>query len=75
MRETGAAPHDTVMVGDSSFDMAMARAAGVMPIGVSWGFQPAAALTEAGARAIVDSYSELEAILHEFLDRPSRISA
>ena len=75
MRETGAAPHDTVMVGDSSFDMAMARAAGVMPIGVSWGFQPAAALTEAGAGAIVDSYSELEAILHEFLDRPSRISA
>jgi phosphoglycolate phosphatase len=42
---------------------------------VSWGFQPAAALTEAGAGAIVDSYSELEVILHEFLDRPSRISA
>ena len=35
MKEAGAGPHDTVMVGDSSFDMGMARAAGVLPVGVS----------------------------------------
>ncbi|WP_404293332.1 HAD-IA family hydrolase [Microvirga sp. RSM25] len=75
MRETGAGPHGTVMVGDSSFDMAMARAAGVLPVGVSWGFQPVAALTEAGAGPIVHSYAELEAVLQEFLDPPSKISA
>ena len=34
MAEVGASPEDTVMIGDSSFDMAMARAAGVLPIGV-----------------------------------------
>jgi phosphoglycolate phosphatase len=75
MKETGAGPHDTVMVGDSSFDMGMARAAGVLPVGVSWGFQPVAALAEAGAGPIVHSYAELEAVLREFLDSPSKISA
>jgi phosphoglycolate phosphatase len=75
MRETGVGPHGTAMVGDSSFDMAMARAAGVLPVGVSWGFQPVAALTEAGAGPIVHSYAELEAVLQEFLDPPSKISA
>jgi phosphoglycolate phosphatase len=75
MKETGACPHDTVMVGDSSFDMGMARAAGVLPVGVSWGFQPVAALAEAGAGPIVHSYAELEGVLREFLDSPSKISA
>jgi phosphoglycolate phosphatase len=75
MKETGAGPHETVMVGDSSFDMGMARAAGVLPVGVSWGFQPVAALTEAGAGPIAHSYAELEAVLREFLDTPSKISA
>lgn len=67
MEELGIAPQDTVMVGDSSYDMAMARAAGVHSVGVSWGFQPVAALTEAGADRIVHSYAELEPALHDFL--------
>ena len=75
MQETGAGPRGTVMVGDSSFDMAMARAARVLPVGVSWGFQPVAALTVAGAGPIVHSYGALEAVLQEFLDAPSKISA
>ena len=75
MRETGAAPHETVMIGDSSYDMAMARAAGVLPVGVSWGFQPTAALAEAAAGLIVDSYAELSAVLQDFLDNPSQKSA
>jgi phosphoglycolate phosphatase len=75
MKETGVGPHDTVMVGDSSFDIGMGRAAGVLPVGVSWGFQPVAALTESGAGPIVNSYAELEAVLREFLDLPSKISA
>jgi phosphoglycolate phosphatase len=75
MAEVGAAPHDTVMIGDSSYDMAMARAAGVLPIGVSWGFQPVAALVEAGAAHIVDSYAELEDVLGDFLRVPSHSTA
>ncbi len=75
MAATGASPQDTVMIGDSSFDMAMACAAGVLPVGVSWGFQPVAALTEAGAGPIVHSYGELETVLQDFLEHPSQISA
>ncbi len=75
MEELGVAPHETVMVGDSSYDMAMARAAGVLPVGVSWGFQPVAALKEAGAGHIVHSYAELEPVLDGFLGGLSHLSA
>lgn len=71
MAEVGAEPHETVMIGDSSYDMEMARAAGVLPVGVSWGFQPVAALNEAGADRIVDTYAELEGVLRDFLGLPS----
>lgn len=74
METLGVSPENTAMVGDSSFDMAMARAAGVLPVGVSWGFQPVAALEEAGAAHIVHSYSELEPVLQALLDRPSHLS-
>ncbi len=67
MEELGIAPGDTMMIGDSSYDMAMGRAAGVLPVGVSWGFQPVAALEEAGADRIVGSYEELEPVLEAFL--------
>lgn len=75
MEEVGAAPEDTVMIGDSSYDMEMARAAGVLPVGVSWGFQPVAALREAGAGTIVDSYAELDSTLRDFLGPPSHFAA
>ena len=63
MAETGTAPTDTVMVGDTSFDMAMARAAGVRPVGVSWGYHPVAALREAGAETVIDRIDALLPIL------------
>ncbi|WP_186416846.1 HAD-IA family hydrolase [Bosea sp. CS1GBMeth4] len=59
MAETGAAPERTLMVGDSTFDMEMAVAAGVTPVAVSWGFQPVAALRAAGARHVIEDCAEL----------------
>lgn len=59
MAETGATPQRTLMVGDSSFDMEMAVAAGVTPVAVSWGFQPVAALRAAGARHVIEDCAEL----------------
>lgn len=59
MAETGATPERTLMVGDSSFDMEMAVAAGVTPVAVSWGFQPVAALRAAGARHVIEDCAEL----------------
>ena len=65
MAETGVGPPDSVMVGDSTFDMAMAHAAGMAAIGVSWGYHAPRALEAAGAEVIVDSYPALRRHLVE----------
>ncbi len=59
MAETGAAPAHTVMIGDTSYDILMARAAGVSALGVAWGNHPAAELQAAGAHLLVDRLSDL----------------
>ncbi len=55
----GVAPADMWIIGDTSTDVATARAAGAVPIGVTWGFRPRAELEAAGARLIVDRPEEL----------------
>jgi phosphoglycolate phosphatase len=44
-----------VMIGDRSHDVLGARANGVLPIGVVWGYGSRAELEDAGARWIVES--------------------
>lgn len=51
----GVAPADTWVVGDTSADMQAARAAGAVPIGVSWGYRPVSELQASGAARIVDA--------------------
>lgn len=63
MDETGAAPGATVMIGDTSYDMRMARAAGVDAIGVDWGYHTAEELLEAGARAVATDFRHLMMLL------------
>lgn len=57
--EAGAAPEGSVMIGDTSFDMAMGAAAGVRPIGVAWGYHDAHELRDAGALAVAERADEL----------------
>lgn len=66
METVGAAPHETVMIGDTGHDIGMARAAGVYAIGVSWGFHTVAELEAAGAHEIVHDYATLNARLDAF---------
>jgi phosphoglycolate phosphatase len=54
MAEAGSAPHTTVMIGDTSFDMAMGVAAGARALGVSWGYHPVEDLWAAGAYHVTD---------------------
>jgi len=63
MLEAGAAPDETVMIGDTSFDMAMARAAGVRAIGVEWGYHTADELRAAGAVAVAETVFELKELI------------
>lgn len=50
--DAGAAPETTVMIGDTSFDIDMAHAAGVRPVGVGWGYHTPDELIAAGASAV-----------------------
>ena len=52
--DAGAAPESSFVVGDTSFDMAMAAAAGAAPIGAAWGYHDAEELIEAGAVAVAE---------------------
>lgn len=63
MAEVGAHARETVMIGDTSFDMAMAVNAGVRPLGVAWGYHPADALERAGAEAIARDFPALLAMI------------
>jgi phosphoglycolate phosphatase len=69
LAEAGARATDAVMIGDTSFDMTMARRAGVRAIGVGWGYHDAADLRDAGAEAVAADYSEL---LRSLAGEPAR---
>jgi phosphoglycolate phosphatase len=59
LHETGTEARNAVMVGDTRYDMEMARAAGMRGIGVAWGYHPAAQLRAAGAEIVVDDFAGL----------------
>jgi phosphoglycolate phosphatase len=65
MAETGTAPGETMLVGDTTFDVLMARAAKVMPVGVGWGNHPADELAAAGAACVLDRFEDLVGLLPE----------
>ncbi|MEL6478405.1 MAG: HAD-IA family hydrolase [Pseudomonadota bacterium] len=56
---TGVAPEQAVMVGDTAFDIEMARAAGCRALGVSWGYHAEARLTGAGAEEVLPDFTAL----------------
>ena len=64
MEATGFTSEHTVMIGDTAHDIAMARQAGVLAIGVTWGFHTPEELFEAGADEIVSDFNELREVLH-----------
>lgn len=69
LAETGVEAAQAVMIGDTSFDMEMGRAAGYRTIGVTWGYHPAEALVQAGADVLIDSYADLPAALDQIWGR------
>ncbi len=59
MCDLGTTADLVVMIGDSTFDMTMARAAGVRGVGVAWGYQKAEDLIGAGAVFVAEDFAEL----------------
>lgn len=59
LRDTGADAARSVMVGDTSYDIEMGRAAGFRTIAVAWGYHDKAVLKDAGADLVIADFHEL----------------
>ena len=66
MSACGAEPASTVMIGDTAHDATMAVNAGVLPLGVGWGFHTAEEQIAGGARHVAKSFGELNVVLDGF---------
>lgn len=61
--DAGADRHRTAMIGDTVYDIAMAKNAGVRGIGVDWGYHDPHELIDAGAEAVATSMRHLRELL------------
>ncbi len=66
--EAGVQPMDTVVIGDTAYDMAMAIAAGARALGVAWGYHAPAALLDAGASAVAERPADLPVMLAAMME-------
>ena len=66
MADAGAAPDTTVMIGDTLYDMAMAKAAGAAAVGVAWGYHEVEELRTAGADYVAESPHDIAGFLKAF---------
>jgi phosphoglycolate phosphatase len=71
LARTGARAQHSAMVGDSSFDIEMAVAAGIVPVAVSWGFQPVETLVALGARHVLPDAAALPGLLDMIASKPA----
>lgn len=67
LAETGADRASTIVVGDTTYDMEMARNAGVRAIGVGWGYHDVSMLQAAGAHCIINNFRELPEVVSELM--------
>jgi phosphoglycolate phosphatase len=59
MAEVGAGRAETVLIGDTTYDMEMAANAGVRAVGVGWGYHGSEELTASGAARVIESFDDL----------------
>ena len=67
LADAGAAPEDTVVIGDTSYDMLMAKAARTGAIGVAWGYHGDDELKQSGAQHVAREYSDIPALVCDMI--------
>jgi len=68
MNETGAMAPDTVMIGDTTYDIEMSVNAKVRAIGVAWGYHKVEELLASGAEVVLNDFSELPSMLDQEME-------
>lgn len=68
LAETGVEVGSTVMIGDTTYDIQMARNARVASVGVSWGYHEVPELLAAGADRIVHDGAQVAAAVLDLLE-------
>ena len=63
----GAKTADAVMIGDTSFDLEMARNAQVAAIGVTWGYHDSTRLWACDPAAVIDHFDQLPATVQRLI--------
>lgn len=66
LAETGTEPGQGMMIGDTSYDIMMAKAAGVTAVGVAWGYHEREELLAAGADYIAEHPSDIVGLIKAF---------
>jgi phosphoglycolate phosphatase len=66
--DAATSPAMTIVVGDTSFDMAMSANVGATGIGAGWGYHDASELREAGAVAVAEWPPEVLELIREHVD-------
>ena len=72
LSEVGVKAEDAIMIGDTAFDIEMARGADVRGVAVSWGYHRPDRLRDAGAWRVVNGMSELRDCVFEAISLASR---
>ncbi|MBA3525683.1 MAG: HAD-IA family hydrolase [Pseudomonadota bacterium] len=67
--EAGAMPETTIVIGDTVFDMGMAKSADAAGIGAAWGYHEPHELLAAGAFAVAHAPAEVEALAASAMER------
>ena len=64
---TGVTPENAIFIGDTTFDMEMARAARLRSIGVGWGYHQTDRLVSAGAHRVARDVDELRSCIRSVM--------
>ncbi len=59
MAEVGVEPEETLLIGDTIYDIQMAQNAGADALGVAWGYHETGELLAAGAAAVLNDFAQL----------------
>ena len=67
MRDAGAEPSHSVVIGDTAWDMGMARAAGASAVGVLWGYHDRAELLAGGAQVMAGAPGDVAGLAQQLV--------